>query len=78
MIFLRVAGHCSIIPTPRMTTPTEMHHFSVYSMAFVMYIQPLDLGGALEKTLILASPDLISLFYGQTLITNFLTFRLLS
>ena len=34
MIFLRLAEDWSIIPTHRMTTPTERHHFSVYSLAF--------------------------------------------
>ena len=34
MTFLRVARDCSVIPTHRMTTPTEMHHFSGNSLPF--------------------------------------------
>ena len=71
MTFLRVAGDCSITPTHIMTTPTEMHHFSVYSLAFRHVYSivkfPWDFGKDVAFGL---SPCDYSLFYGQTVITK--------
>ena len=48
-IFLRVPGDCSIIPTHRMTRPTEMHYFSVYSLAFRHVHSTVGLGWCFGK-----------------------------
>ena len=71
MTFLRVAGDCSIIPTHKMTTPTEMHHFSVYSLTFRHVHSTVRFRLCFGKDVHFGlSPCNYSLFYGQTVITN--------
>ena len=71
MTFLRVPGDSSIIPIQRMTTPTEMHHFSINSLAFRHVHSTVGFGCCFGKDVDfgLFTCD-YSLFYGQTLIMN--------
>ena len=62
---------CSIIPTQWITTPTEMQHFSAFSMAFRHPYSTIEFAWGIRRDVHFGlSPSDYSLFYCQTVITN--------